>query len=417
MRHTFPDMEDMKPEGEGHRLSMGPTLSGEVVDRELGLLGYIVIDSTVNGRCCGGVRMAPEVSLPQVADLARTMTLKLGYTHSAIGGVKVGIIGNPESPPGEKQALLTAFGKALMPLLKGNRCLLGSDLGTTPEDISVILAAVGMKVHKGRQRSRGGFYTGLTVLAAAAGAAQHKGLGLAGSSLAIEGFGDVGSAVARLFSESDVKVVAISTARGAIYNEKGLVVDKLIELYNQVGSRVVEMYSGAQRIERSKLLELQVDVLSPCASYHSINPQNAARVAARIICPGANVPTTPEAEQILFRRGIVSVPDFIANCGGVLADIMDVAGQNFARSLIERKVSNDVAHVLKEAEGRGMPPRQFAELIAEERFLNLKDSAEARIGRLLVEVSRFAFERYQSTPLPDLLIKPFCAWYAGRRMR
>lgn len=410
-------MEDIKSKLKDHRLSSGPVLESEVVDRELGLIGYVVIDSTVNGRCCGGVRMATDVSMSQIADLARTMTLKLGYTNGAIGGAKVGIIGNPESHPNEKRALLNAFGRALGPLLKSNCCYLGADLGTTTKDISAILAAAGMKA-KGRTRgSSSGFYTGLSVLSAATGAAQHIGLSLAGSTLAIEGFGKIGSAVARLFAKKDVKVVAVSTARGAIYNEDGLNVDRLMELYNRVGSKVVEMYTGAQQIGRSELLEIRVDVLSPCAGYHSINRQNADHVSAKIVCPGANVPTTPEAEQILLRRGIVSVPDFIANCGGVLAETMDIAGQNFARSLIEQQICASVARVLKESEKRGMPPRQFAEVIAVERFHNVKEAAEARIRRLLVEASRFAFDTYQSTPLPELLIKPFCAWYASKRIR
>jgi len=410
-------MEDRKSAAEvSRRRGVGPQLAVEVVDAALGLLGYVVIDSTVNGRCCGGIRMAPDVSFSEVADLARTMTLKLGYTRGAIGGAKVGIIGDPEDSPDSKQARLGAFGRALKPLLKGYRCFLGPDMGTTSEDLGVVSAAAGTQLQRRERASRGEFYTGLTVMAAAAGAAQHIGLGIAGSTLAIEGFGKVGCAVARLFSQSGAKVVAISTVRGAIYGESGLNVDRLIELYHRVGSRVVEEYGEAQRMERSKLLELAVDVLSPCAGHHSINSQNAARVAARIVCPGANVPATPEAERILFACGVVSVPDFVANCGGVLANTMDLAGPDFGPRVIERELTPSVARMIREAERRAMPTAQYAEAIAEERFLSLKDAAESGTGRLRAEVSRAAFEAYRSTPLPDLLIRPFCRRYVGRRV-
>lgn len=397
-------------------LGAGPELVSEVLDGDLSPLGYVVIDSTVNGLCCGGVRMGPEVSLSEVTDLAKAMTLKFGFTRSAMGGAKAGIIGDPEGDPGERQRRMRAFGEALEPILRVNRWIPGLDMGTTQEDVRVILGVAGKKARDGTSSSRSGFYTGLTVLAAARAAARHGGMDLAGSTLAIDGFGKIGSSVARLFSESGVNVVAVSTARGAIYNGNGLDVDRLVEVYHRVGSRVVEVYDGADQVERADLLELQVDVLSPCSGRHVINGENAGRLAARIICPGANVPVAPEAEHVLFQRGILSVPDFIASCGGVLADTMHVAGPGLARSLIESGIGGSVARILREAERVGVSPREIAEPIARERFQDLRATAESRMGGLAMKLARSAFERYEGSGLPDLPIRPLCAWYARKRV-
>jgi glutamate dehydrogenase (NAD(P)+) len=359
--------------------------------------------------------MMPDVSLPIISSLARTMTLKFGFARSAMGGAKAGIVGDPEDYPDKKLQLLAAFGQAIKPLLRSGCYTPGPDIGTTPEDMRYMLSAVGVKVRDRAFSTNGGFYTGLTVLASAIGAAQHVGIKLLGASLAIEGFGAVGSSVARVFSEKGIKLVAISTARGAIYNEKGLDVDKLIKLYNRRGSSVVEAYKEAQQMDRSRILELNVDLLSPCASYHSITSENVERVAARIICPGANIPVTPEAEQILFQKGILSIPDFVANCGGVLAVIMDAAGRDFARTIIESKIAPSVTQLLKEADSRGLLPRKYAEKIATERFLNSKVRAETGKMRLLAKVPRFALQHY-SKSLPQLPLSLVSRWYARQRM-
>jgi glutamate dehydrogenase (NAD(P)+) len=345
------------------------------------------------------------------------MTLKLGYTRGVMGGAKMGVTASPEDSADSKQARLDAFGRALKPLLQGYRCFLGPDMGTTSEDMGVLSAAARTDLQWRARASRGEVYTGLTVLAAATGAAEHMGLRIHGSTLAIEGFGRVGTAVARLFAQKGAKVVAISTARGALYDECGLNVDRLIEFYERVGSRVVDEYGEAQRMARNQLLELAVDVLAPCAGYHSINSHNAARVAAKIVCPGANVPATPDAERTLFERGVVSVPYFVANCGGVLADTMHIAGPSFGRRIIERELAAGVARMLRDAEARAMYVARYAEMIAEERFLSVKEAAESGTGRLRAKASRAGFERYRATPLPDLLIRPFCRRHVGRRMR
>ena len=407
--------ENKKSAMTGSELQPGPQLICNVEDSKSGLLGFLVIDTTIDGRCCGGLRMMPDVSLPGISSLARSMTFKFGFAQSAIGGAKAGIVADPEDSLDRKRQLLAVFGQAVKPLLKSGCYSPGPDIGITPADVRFMLASADIKVPDRVFSTNSGFYTGLTVLASAMGAAQHIDMNLSGASLAVEGFGAVGSSVARVFSAKGVKVVAISTALGAIYNEKGLDVDKLIKLYNRLGSRVVAAYSDAGRMDRDKILELKVDLLSPCASYHSITAANAGRVAARIICPGANIPASPEAEQILSQRGIISVPDFVANCGGIMALIMDAAGREFAQNIIENRIAPRVTQLLKEAESSGLPPKKYAEKIAAERFVNLKAKAERGETRLLMKSARFAFRNYRK-PLPQFPATLLSRWHAQKRI-
>ena len=309
-----------------------------IIDKKSSLQGYLAVDSTVNGRAYGGLRIVPATSPTTLFQVARAKTLKYGFLGLPLGGAKAAIIGDPEAPLEEKQRLLKSFGESLMPFLKTRSFVPAGDFGTADDDIKFMLTANGLKVQPRSLTGRSSFYTGLTVFTAAVRAAQHIGLDLSRASAAIEGFGKVGSSVARAFWERGVRVVAISTIKGALYCEKGLDVGQLIRLHDQVGSKVVQAYQKAQQIDKSKLLELEVDLLLPCAGPFSINSDNAGRVAAKIICPGANVPTTSEAEQVLFQRGALSLPDFVTNCGGVLGSSMEFAGlrEGFIRQFIDK---------------------------------------------------------------------------------
>ncbi|MFC1919413.1 Glu/Leu/Phe/Val dehydrogenase, partial [Chloroflexota bacterium] len=186
------------------------------------------------------------------------------------------------------------------------------------EEIGYMLRHIGMKVFDKVARARTGYFTSLSVLAATKSAARYVGMELGRCTVAIEGFGKVGSSLANELSKEGARVVAVSTSEGAIYSEKGLDVGELTRLYKELGSSFIKSYSNADLIEKGQLLELKVDVLSPCAEYHSIDSDKADRIQARVVCSGANIPAMPEAEQILYQKGVLSVPYFAANCGGVL---------------------------------------------------------------------------------------------------
>ncbi|HEX2922803.1 MAG TPA: Glu/Leu/Phe/Val dehydrogenase dimerization domain-containing protein, partial [Chloroflexota bacterium] len=269
------------------------------------------------GHSSGGLRLAPDLDEAELSDLARAMTLKYGFLGMPQGGAKAGVIGDYDAPQSERRELLVDFAQAIAPLLRNRIYLPGADIGTDSSDMRHLLESVGIQIKRREFRANhSGYYTALTVFVGAQEAARHMGLKLSGCSVAIEGFGKVGSALAGLMDEAGARIVAISTARGAIFNPQGLDVGVLTHLAAKAGSHVVDLYQNAQRIPLPALLELPVDVLCPCARRSTLHAGNSSTVQARIISAGANCPVTPKAEQVLFERGIVCLPDFVTNSGG-----------------------------------------------------------------------------------------------------
>jgi glutamate dehydrogenase (NAD(P)+) len=394
------------------------TLISVDINDEKNLRGYLAIDSIVNGRCYGGVRIYPDLPPLLMTQLARVMTLKHGFVGLPLGGAKAGIAADPEMPLDSKRELLKDFGQALEPFLKTRRYIPAVDLGTTNEDIRFMLSSIGLKIRRkqpGITFSLSGLYTGITVFAAAVAAARHFSLDLKKASVAIEGFGSVGASAARMFWERGIKVVAISTSQGAIYDKAGLDIGELTRLSDQVGSQVVNRFDRAEKIDKGKLAELEVDIFSPCAHSYSITPDNAGRVAAKIISPGANVPFTPEAEQILLKKSTLIIPDFVANCGGVLGIFMKRTRmkEDLIRSYIEQKISQQATEVIEAAEREGVTPRVPAQRISEDRFSRAKATVEGRNFRS--RVFHFALELYRKGAIPSWLVTPVASRYLKRR--
>ncbi len=394
------------------------TLISVDIDEKLKVKGYLAIDSTINGRSCGGLRMASDLSPDSLIEAARVMTLKYGFLGLPVGGAKAGIAADPEMPIEKKRELLKNFGQALKPILQTRNYTPSGDLGTTADDIKFMLTANGLKVlPRSLTFQVSGFYTGITVFAAAIRAAQHLGLDLNRASIAIEGFGSVGASTAQAFWKRGIRVVAISTSQGAIYDEKGLDIGELIKLRDQVGSQVVNLFPGGEKVDKSRLAEMDVDIFSPCAQSYSVTPDNAGRVAARIICPGANVPINLEAELILFQRRILSIPDFMANCGGVLGISMKRTGlkDDFILNFMEQKIGQKVTEVIKAAEKENIIPRVYAERIAEERFLRAKAAAER--SNITSRAFNFALELYRKGVIPYYFATPLASRYFEGKFR
>ena len=391
--------------------------SGLVVKAVRGeeVLGYLVVDSLVNGTCCGGLRMVQDIDEAQLRAAARSMTLKYGYVGVAQGGAKAGVRGDPEAPEPVRTARLLEFARAIAPLLRGGLYAPYQDIGTDNDLIRLMLRQVGVRVRR-RQlfKTPSGHYTALSVRACAAEAARHRGLDLAGCTVAIEGFGKVGAPLATLMTDAGARVVAVSTSRGAIHAPGGLDTHRLAAMAEETGSRVVEAYGQADRIEKEALLELPVDLLCPCARHHSLHAGNAARVAARIVCPGANNPYAPGVDAVLLQRGVLVLPDFMANCGGVLGGTMQFAslGQDRIAEYIDRHIGGHVAAILAEADRQGVTPARIAEGIALRRFERFRRAAEhpTLSGRMLGA----ALAMYRSGLLPSLAVTVLAPGYFRR---
>lgn len=345
-------------------------------------LGAIAIDSTVSGRARGGLRISRRVDGSEVRSLARAMTLKYGFLGLPQGGAKGTAMGDPEGPLDERRRALAAFARAAAPVLRSGLYLPDSDVGTRNADIRGVLEIAGVRPKRREWRGeQSGFWTATTVLAALRETAARTGQPLAGSRIAIEGFGAVGSALAALAVEAGSLVVAVSTSRGAVLDAAGLDVPRLRAAAER-GSDFVRTFEG-ERLPAADLLELDVDYLCPCAVGETIGEGNAAGIRARAVVPGANDSIAIAAEVILHRRGIVCVPDFLANCGGVLGGTMEFAGvtPRRIRAFVDAEFGQRVGTILDIAVREGVSPREVAEPIALAGHAAARERAERQGAR------------------------------------
>lgn len=353
-----------------------PQMVCQIMDEEFGALGYLVIDRTVGANPCGGgIRFAPGLTVEEIAQLARVMTLKFSFLNFPHGGAKAGITVPAPLFAQHRGRVMAAFGKSMGILLKRNVYFTGEDMGTTIDDINIIQQVLGNPPYLSSSDSIA--YTALTVFEVIRQSVFHRGLKFSSLTAAIEGFGKVGSELAVLLANEGASIRAVSTAAGALYRSSGLDVGAMVSLRQTYGDSFVQHMKGADRIDRADVLTQDVDLLIPCARTWSIHIGNAARVKASLIVPAANAPVTPGAEQVLARKGVLYVPDFVANCGAVLSSRMSSLGFSDAviRQTIQEVFAGKVARLLEVARHKGISPLQFARMIAWRNFHKMNEKA------------------------------------------
>jgi glutamate dehydrogenase/leucine dehydrogenase len=264
------------------------------------------------------------------------------------------------------------------------------------------------------RNNRSGLHTATSAFASAKAALAHRGRSIAGCRVAIEGFGHVGAALAELLADAGASVVAVSTAAGAIYNAGGLDVRALRQLTAQ---GTLLNISHAESLPRHALLELQVDVLCPCARGGSIHSSNVTRVQASVVCAGANNPMTSDAELALHARGVVVPPDFINNSGGVLGGTLEYAGVSPTRAgrLITSAIEAAVRRLLQDADAAAVLPRALAEPVALARHARVRDAAER--PNLRGRVVGLGLEWYRRGWIPEALVGAIAPVYLGRKLQ
>jgi glutamate dehydrogenase (NAD(P)+) len=348
-------------------------------------LGYVAIDSSIGASARGGLRLVNNLSETEIGDAAHAMTLKYGLLGLSLGGAKAGVIGDPDASFDEKRERLLAFGRAIEPMLRSREYIPDADLGTSAQDIRWMIETLGLPVQYREWRdNRSGYWTACSVTGAIKGALEFQGDSLKGKTAAIEGYGAVGSALARKLSDNGARIVAISTSLGAIYDPGGINLDQLEQLVRTHRHRAVLEYP-ARLMPCESLFGLDVDVLCPCARNASIHTANAAAVKASLVGPGANNPITAASELILRDRGVLVLPDFVSNCGGVLGGTMSFASvppRRIAR-FVEERVAETTNKLLAMARHSGDSMRTVAERVAMERFERNRSSSGNR-SRLFV---------------------------------
>jgi glutamate dehydrogenase (NAD(P)+) len=359
-----------------------PNLIIQVSDEALGKLGYMVIDRPVHGTTSGGVRFAPDVSLSELTRLARSMTYKWAFLNVPVGGAKAGIFADPRQLGCSRATLMEAFGRSIAPFVRQQVYHPGIDLGTTLDDLRAIMHGAGRPL-LGRQID-GSFCTGLTVFETIRQVIRFHNLELNGLRVAMEGFGKVASIVAELLAQAGAKLVVVSTVEGAIIAEGGLDVSRLLSLKEQYGDRLVHQYLNLRPVTRDALFTQPVDLLVPGARPEVLHAGNADQVQAKLIVPISNAPVTPEAERMLIARGIVVMPDFVSNCGGVLASNMLSGG--FAvkdvRRMVEETFAEVVTGILRRAHQEGRSVGEIARTLAWQNHCKLNESASISANRI-----------------------------------
>jgi glutamate dehydrogenase (NAD(P)+) len=328
----------------------------ELRDVRSGLEAFVVIDHELFPVSAGGTRMLPDVDVREVARLARAMTWKFAACRMPYAGAKAGL----RSAGGDRAALLAAYMRALEPYR--DIFLTGPDMGTFPADFldgSEDPVPLWGRRHEGLGMDD--LATGHGVKAAAEAALAHLGRTLEGATVVVEGFGKVGAGTARACARAGARVLGVSTVDGLLVDPAGLDVEGLIALRKRHNDRFVE-HGPRSVLPREALFELDCDVLVPCARPDSITATVAERIRCAVVAPGANIPYGLGAVEVLHRRGILAIPDFIANSGGV--HLYESVGQDaepeVALAAIEAVVREAVASALATSDELGVTPWALA---------------------------------------------------------
>lgn len=348
--------------------------------------GYRVQHNTTRGPGKGGIRYHPGVSLDEVRALAMWMTWKCAVVNIPFGGAKGGVIVDP-TPLSlrELENLTRRFATEISPLIGADGDIPAPDVNTNQQIMAWLMDTISMHtghlesaITTGKPLGLGGSLgrsdaTGRGVSFTVAQAAKFLGMSLDGASTVVQGFGNVGSVSALMLHDLGCKIVAVSDVNGGIYNPNGIDPHAIVKHMKK--TRTVVDYPGCDRVTNDELLELQCDILVPAALEEQITGENASRIRPRIIAEGANGPTTPEADKILYENNVFVIPDILANAGGVTVSyfewVQDLQSFFWDEAEINKRlkqVMDASFHAVNErARAHKIPLRLAANILAIER--------------------------------------------------
>jgi glutamate dehydrogenase (NAD(P)+) len=342
--------------------------------------GYRVQHNGARGPYKGGVRYHPDADLDEVRALAALMTWKTAVTDLPFGGAKGGVqCETYMMSEAELQRLTRRYTQMIAYVLGVNRDVPAPDMNTNAQTMAWMMDALGQRFgHQpacvtGKPVELGGSLgreaaTGRGVVLVMQEYATDKGFPLEGATVAVQGFGNVGSWASRIAAEAGAKVVAVSDVRGGIHNDMGLDIEKVWAHRDQTGS--VIGFPGAEEITNEELLELGVDWLVPAALGEVITGRNAGKIRARVVVEAANHPITPVADVALVDAGVVVIPDILANAGGVTVSYFEWTQNIQQFRWDEEQVNTQLGKVISKAY------RDIASL-ADEQKIGLREAAFA----------------------------------------
>ncbi len=290
--------------------------------------GYRVQYNITLGPAKGGIRYHPDVTLDEVTALAAWMTWKCAVAHVPFGGGKGGVICDPtRMSRRELEALTRRYIAEIIDAIGPDKDVPAPDVNTNDQIMAWVMDTYSMHVGytatavvTGKPIEMGGSLgrreaTGRGVMIVTREAAAHLGFDIQGATVAVQGFGNVGSVSADLLSRLGAKIVAVTDWKGGVYNAAGLDIANMLDYAKQ--RKTIDGFPGGESLDNEQLFELDVDVLVPAALENQITMENAPGIRARVVAEGANGPTTPDAHRHLHERGVFVIPDILANAGGV----------------------------------------------------------------------------------------------------
>jgi glutamate dehydrogenase (NAD(P)+) len=350
--------------------------------------GYRVQYNITLGPAKGGIRYHPGVSLDEVTALAAWMTWKCAVAHVPFGGGKGGVICDPSKMSRrELEALTRRYVAEIIDAIGPEKDVPAPDVNTNEQVMAWVMDTYSMHVGHtttsvvtGKPLELGGSLgrheaTGRGVMIVTRESARHMGFDIQGATVAVQGFGNVGSISAALLSEIGARIVAVTDWKSGVYNGRGLDVQGLLDHVKR--NQTVEGFPGAEPITNQQLFALEVDVLIPAALENQITRENAPGVRAKIVIEGANGPTTPEAHRILHDRGVFVVPDILANSSGVTASYFEWVQDRYGYFWTEKEVNERLEGKMGEA---------FSAVLR----TSLKYKVDMRIAAYIVAIERVA---------------------------
>jgi glutamate dehydrogenase (NAD(P)+) len=322
--------------------------------------GYRVQYNITLGPAKGGIRYHPDVTLDEVTALAAWMTWKCAVAHVPFGGGKGGIVCDPTRlSRRELEALTRRYVAEIIDAIGPEKDVPAPDVNTNEQIMAWVMDTYSMHVGHtetavvtGKPIELGGSLgrreaTGRGVMIVTREAAKHLGVDIKGATVAVQGFGNVGSVSADLLSRIGAKIVAVTDWKGGVYNPMGLDIAKMLDYARQ--HKTIEGFPGGEPLDNEQLFALEVDVLVPAALENQITADNAHAVRARIVAEGANGPTTPEAHRQLHERGVFVIPDILANAGGVTTSYFEWVQDRHGYFWTEREVNDRLEDKMCEA--------------------------------------------------------------------
>ena len=322
--------------------------------------GYRVQYNITLGPAKGGIRYHPDVSLDEVTALAAWMTWKCAVAHVPFGGGKGGVVCDPtRMSRRELEALTRRYVAEIIDAIGPEKDVPAPDVNTNDQIMAWVMDTYSMHVGHtstavvtGKPVEMGGSLgrreaTGRGVMIVTREAAQHLGFDIKGATVAVQGFGNVGSVSADLLAGLGAKIVAVTDWKGGVYNPDGLDVARMLDFARQ--HKTIDGFPGGESIENEQLFALEVDVLVPAALENQITMENAPAIKARIVAEGANGPTTPEAHRHLHERGVFVIPDILANAGGVTTSYFEWVQDRYGYFWTEKEVNERLEAKMCEA--------------------------------------------------------------------